>query len=279
MTRHLLSLTRAVSRDHNPFEPAGRSRIKNFALRSGPAYQLPGSSQEAEAGGRALTGWRMGALLNLILLTTCLVVEVVMLTVAIVLDRKDSGSWLDGVIYAGSCTTTKRWITPIALLVNIVATITIGSSNYMMQCASAPTGPELRKAHDRGNFLRVGVSSPLNIDHVSKMKTAMWWIMGITSVPVHLLLNSAFYATLQANNYAVAIFASDFQNQSLWENCSAVESNSWSELICELYTDSESEKYERLQDPEACIRRYSDPLINQYSNVILVSSLESAETR
>lgn len=263
-----------LARDHNPFSTSGRGHIRNFVLRSGPAYQLP-ESNTAARNTKWPTGWRMGALLNMALLAACLLAETIMLIVAVALDKGGPSSTRDGIIYSGDCQITQRWRLAASVFVNIVATITIGSSNYMMQCFSAPTGSELRRAHDNGDFLRVGVSSPLNIEFVSRTKTAMWWLMGIMSVPIHLLFNSAFYPTLQANNYAIALFTSDYNNTELWDSCSdANEESSWSDLTCQFYHNHT--QYKQINS-STCIQRYSDPVLVQYSNVILVTSLSSTQ--
>lgn len=70
----------------------------------------------------------------------------------------------------------------------------IASTNYMMQCLSAPSEEEIRRAHKNGRSPRLGLSSPLNSFYMAPSKTVLWWIMGITSIPIHLLFNSAFYS-------------------------------------------------------------------------------------
>lgn len=228
----------------------------------------------SSASGSSWTGWRVGALFNVVLLTFCLLVEVIMLIVAVQTDE-GAGSPLDGVVYSGDCATISRITDPVALLINILATIMIASSNYIMQCLCAPTRQELRNAHHSFNrYLRVGISSPVNVAHVSGWRALMWWLMALTSIPVHLLFNSAFYGTLQANDYAIGIFTSDFQNDQTWKQCSAFDTGSWTQLSCKLYTDSS--RYERI-DAQECIDRYSVPVINQFSNVILVSSMPSSD--
>lgn len=216
----------------------------------------------------------MGALFNLILLSLCLAFETSMLIVAIVMDRNGPNTSLDGVLYSGSCAQTSKLTVYMALAVNMIATFTLGSSNYIMQCLNAPTGWQLSKAHADRGYSRVGISSPLNFRYLSWTNLVMWWTMAVTSVPVHLLFNSAFYGTLQANDYAITIFAADFETADLWSDCSQSVNGSWFDFTCTLQQEAAS--FERLE-PSACIRRYSAPLINKFSNVILVSSTKSDE--
>jgi len=259
--------------DHSPLTTSGREHLRKFVLRSGPAYQLPSEETPQDKPKTSFSGWRMGALLNFILLATCLTLELIMLIVAEVQDRRQSNSGSDGVLYSGDCRTINRLTVSIALIVNIIATAMIASSNYMMQCLIAPTASELQKAHANLRYLRIGVSSPMNLEHISWRKALMWCLMALTSVPVHLLFNSAFYGALQANNYAIALFSSDFQNSALWTECpSSPDENGWANLTCKIY--NEIQLYENISVSD-CINRYSAPLIDRYSNVVLVSSLNS----
>jgi len=119
--------------DHNPFSSLGRTRISNTIRRSGPAYQLPELLAKDRDASSTFAGWRMGAFLNITLMALCLLVEIMMLTAAVLSDTVSSDSKYDGVVYRGSCKVSKRWSTIISLLLNVIATLTIGSSNYMMQ--------------------------------------------------------------------------------------------------------------------------------------------------
>lgn len=66
-------------------------------------------------------------------------------------------SAFNGLLCHGRCEVTKRWSTMISVILNVIATLTIGSSYYIMQCLSAPTGSEMRKAHKNGRSLQIGV--------------------------------------------------------------------------------------------------------------------------
>src|SRR5579862_4466400 len=73
---------------------------------------------------------------------------------------------------------------------------TFGASNYTMQCLCAPTREEVDRAHMRGAFLDLGMQSLWNIENFNQWKLGrprvlMWWTIGMTSIPLHLMYDIA----------------------------------------------------------------------------------------
>ncbi len=232
----------------------------------------------------------MGALLNCGLLTFCLVAEAALLTAAFAFNKKYRDDYRN-VLFEGSCSVATRWTPWTALVLNFIATLTMSSSNYVMQCLSSPSESELRQAHKNGRSLQLGASSPSNFTYLSCRKTTLWWLLGLSSIPVHLLLNSAFYSALQTNNYGIAVVTSDYDDESLWTGCNPDNSNygdglslklnydyywsnPWTLLVCSMVMEAHS--YDKLENSK-CIEQYSTRLLSQYSNVILVSSVSSTD--
>ena len=264
---------------HNPVSEMRRMHLKHTVLRSGPVYQRPDATIQLDKRSR-FTGWRVGALLSCIVLIFCLVVQCAFL-ITISASNQNHQRGYKHVMYKGSCTVTKHWITFISLLINFVATLTISSSNYVMQCLSSPSESELRHAHRKGRSLQLGVSSPSNIVYISYRKTILWWLMGLSSIHVHLLLNSAFFSSLQTNNYGIVAVTSDYDDASLWTNCNQNNSNyertnnyPWVTLACSI--TKEADTYRKLDNSE-CIEQYSSQLLTKRSNLVLVSNTSSVD--
>lgn len=76
--------------------------------------------------------------------------------------------------------------TGLHLLINALSTILLNSSNYCMQCFSAPTRKELDKAHSKGKWLDTGVMSTRNLRHIATKRVVLWWLLGVSSLPLHL---------------------------------------------------------------------------------------------
>lgn len=217
----------------------------------------------------------MGAFLTLTSLSVCLLVESIMLIIAFAKDRAEYNGKYDRAYFTGSCAVTKRLKLLIALFINAVATITIASSNYIMQCLSVPSASEVRRAHRNGRSLQIGVSSPSNLFYMSQSKATLWCIMGLTSVPVHLFLNSAFHPTWQQNEYLITIMTADYANESLWSACTTTHYLEPG-YVCDMYTNATSSNYfERISNAE-CMERYSGTMNYQYSDLILVSTWNSS---
>jgi hypothetical protein len=93
-----------------------------------------------------------------------------------------------GVLYEASCEATKGANIGVHLLINILSSALLGASNYCMQCLSAPTRPEVDKAHHKGNWLDIGIPSLRNVvsSNFGMRKKIRWWILAISSLPLHL---------------------------------------------------------------------------------------------
>jgi hypothetical protein len=73
------------------------------------------------------------------------------------------------------------------ILINFCSTILLTSSNYAMQILSAPTRDETNQAHVDGGWLEIGTMSLHNLWHIRRMRTVLWLLFAISSLPLHLL--------------------------------------------------------------------------------------------
>jgi hypothetical protein len=72
-------------------------------------------------------------------------------------------------------------------LINVLSTLLLGASNYTMQVLSAPTRAEVDDAHAKGHWVEIGLVSPRNLRVISRKRQVCWWMLPISSVPLHLL--------------------------------------------------------------------------------------------
>lgn len=91
------------------------------------------------------------------------------------------------IIYEGSCSSTRELSLAIHLLINIFGSILLASSNYGMQCLSAPTRADVNKAHARQGWVDIGIPSFRNLRKVSGRRVILWWLLIFSSLPLHLL--------------------------------------------------------------------------------------------
>ncbi|KAE9390053.1 hypothetical protein BT96DRAFT_738538, partial [Gymnopus androsaceus JB14] len=92
-----------------------------------------------------------------------------------------------GVVYQGDCNTVDHLDIGIHLVINILSTLLLGASNYIMQSLSAPTRTEIDQAHKRGSWLDIGVQSMRNLVYTSRWKRWLWISLAVFSIPLHLL--------------------------------------------------------------------------------------------
>jgi hypothetical protein len=90
-------------------------------------------------------------------------------------------------IYEGSCSRSRSINTGLHLLINLLSTLLVAGSNYCMQCLVAPTRNEVTGAHLRRNWLDIGILSLRNLKRISKIRAGMWFMLGLSSLSLHLL--------------------------------------------------------------------------------------------
>jgi len=113
-----------------------------------------------------------------------LVVNFALLTISERLPTTATGSRL---LYSGDCHYASSRSTVAHLAINVLATLILSASNAAMQCLSAPTRSDIDRAHGRGEWLNIGVSSLYNLVYSDWSRRVAWLCLLLTSVPLHLM--------------------------------------------------------------------------------------------
>lgn len=92
-----------------------------------------------------------------------------------------------GILHEGHCDEVRRLDTAAHVVINIFSTVILASSNYCMQCLSAPTRADIDQQHARGQWLDVGIPSMRNLRRISPKRALLWILLGLSSLPLHLL--------------------------------------------------------------------------------------------
>jgi hypothetical protein len=129
-----------------------------------------------------LAGWRVAALNFAICASVVFMLNLVVTVWGSVSLKKNEGA-----LGEGNCGQVKRLNTALHVLLNVFSTILLSGSNYCMQCLSAPTRDEIDKAHAAQRWLDIGIPSIRNLRYVNRRKLVLWFLLGISSVPLHLL--------------------------------------------------------------------------------------------
>ncbi|KAI0533756.1 hypothetical protein GGR58DRAFT_485453 [Xylaria digitata] len=159
------------------------------------------------------TGWKQAATVNCILLCVVSVILIGFLIAAAV-----TGGGIQGPVffYEGLC--KEKNVSYINfflhLLINILSTLVLASTNFFMQILNAPTREEIDAAHREGTWLEIGVSSARNVLRVSKLKAFCWLGLLVSSIPIHLLFNSTVFETeYRESGFNLTIATDEFLNE------------------------------------------------------------------
>ncbi|KAH0842981.1 hypothetical protein FOPE_07835 [Fonsecaea pedrosoi] len=234
-------------------------------LASTPQPLLPSPSKTSTARSqRKRRGWRTSSRIALGCAVLVLVTNVC-LTIGVVTGGMDmmGGIYM---VYAGSCTKTEMKDTWIHLALNIVATVLLASSNYCMQLVSSPTRSELDKAHAKQRWLDVGIPSIRNLGSLRKKKVILWWLLGISSIPLHLVYNSIFYSALATNNYSVLYASESFAQGASYDKTQFPDSEECNVTDIQAHA---AKDFVRLNN-EDCIHAYARDFVEDRRNVIVV---------
>jgi hypothetical protein len=149
-------------------------------------YQSDSSSfSKTKFRSKHVTSWRFSIALSAVLSSVVLIINISLAGFSI----KKYGKGDDGIqtLFAGSCSRAHTISTFLHLLINVLSTILLGASNYCMQCLSAPTRTEVDRAHRKKIWLDIGVPSTRNLKQISSKRMLLWLILGLSSLPLHLL--------------------------------------------------------------------------------------------
>jgi len=160
-------------------------RLARMETRSKSEGTTIRDESRATRGGLLPSGWKFGTLGGVFCAAVVFFVNLMTLvTTSARHEQRDDGSIA---IYEGSCEKTRRLNVGIHALINILATALLSSSNYCMQCLSAPTREDVDKAHARRKWLDIGVLSVRNLGGIPPLRVVLWSLLAATSIPIHLL--------------------------------------------------------------------------------------------
>lgn len=238
---------------YNLLSPTGRDRARRTVLRSGPAHDdtllLPKKTSRSLFS--EYTGWRTGTLLCCFAVFACLVVELILLFSALSVSVGGFGSSL---LYRGSCDKVKSLTVWLLFPLNVVATVLISCSHYVMQVMAAPDRAEVDYAHSLAASITIGGLRVRNLHFASQRRRFIWWMLILSSLPIHVFLNSAIYGSVQASNSGVLVVDEIFQSDNTWEMCNSTEfsSTKTASFTCALKQDFDTGKIVNLS-PQQCL--------------------------
>lgn len=182
-----------------------------------------------------------------------------------------------GTIQSGNCQQTKTLSIWLHLVINVLSTALLSASNYCMQCLSSPTRQDIDKAHAQNKWLDIGVPSVRNLRRISWKRIILWWLLAISSLPLHLMYNSVVFDTLSAfDEYNVYVVSKDFLSGAPY----TLDPYTRDELPSRLDSLRESNSNNTLKritlDRKRCILTYGNGFLSKYGDVLAVSTTRNA---
>ncbi|KAL4884465.1 hypothetical protein BJY04DRAFT_215432 [Aspergillus karnatakaensis] len=114
-----------------------------------------------------------------------------------------------GVVYEGSCELIDRWKVGLHFLINVLSTGLLAVSNYVMQCLCAPSRAAVDRAHAENTWLDVGTMSLRNFSEMDIKRRVLWIVLLVSSMPIHMLFNSAVFSSMTVSDYEMAAIPTD----------------------------------------------------------------------
>lgn len=212
-------------------------------------------------------GWRGGARIAF-----CTVVTVFVINLTLLIYLTLAYPRMDGfpVVFRGSCKDVTLYNRLWHVLINVLSTGLLSSSNYCMQLLVAPTRGWLDKAHANGHWLDIGIPSIRNLRFLPWKRRGLWLLLCISSIPLHLVYNSTFYSAIAANEYNILYAKPDFLTGAAYDTTRFPDSPS-QEISNFQKNALNTTMWTRLDNRE-CIRMYGEDFVTGYRNVVAVVS-------
>jgi hypothetical protein len=132
--------------------------------------------------------WRRTGTVNIILVSACATLLLGSLVTSIkkgaIRDINDAT-----IIYESNCNQISRLNLSLHLLINLISSGILASSNFYMQILSSPSRKEIDRAHAHLRSLDIGIPSVKNIWSVSRFKRICWVILLLSSFPLQVSMN------------------------------------------------------------------------------------------
>lgn len=139
--------------------PCARPKHGLFCTRA--SVVQPG---QMAASNRFVSGWRASVVTLLFAAAAFTILLCSLLLVSLFRVGKGWASLGDNsLLFIGNCNTSSRLSLGLHLLINIVGSGILASSNFFMQILLAPTRKDVDRAHKRSRFAEIGVQSFRNL--------------------------------------------------------------------------------------------------------------------
>ncbi|KOC13760.1 hypothetical protein AFLA70_67g003421 [Aspergillus flavus AF70] len=180
-------------------------------------------------------------------------------------------------LYQGDCSVTGNWTTGMHVVINILSSALLAASNYVMQCLSAPSRADVDEAHSRRQWLDIGIISTRNLAVMDNKRKALWGLLLISSLPIHMLYNAAIFSSISNIQYATVVIPQDLEeNESLVRD--EYEARSFYDYVGSSANDIRAEIFNGTfmkKDLLGCSKQYDVEFNTKSSTLLLMAGRDS----
>ncbi|KKZ66920.1 hypothetical protein EMCG_07416 [[Emmonsia] crescens] len=171
------------------------------------AYDGPSEPESNAAKAQNQRAWIKGALLCAYFASFVLLVNIIVTLIAVIRAYGKYGSmeFISAPIYQGKCSVSRNWAMGLHFLINCLSAVTLATSSYCMQCLSSPSRADTDRAHNQGRWLEIGTASISNFRFVGYKRLGLWLVLLLTSLPIHVIYNSAVFVSTAMHQYKVLV--------------------------------------------------------------------------
>ncbi|KAE8360992.1 hypothetical protein BDV27DRAFT_167311 [Aspergillus caelatus] len=112
-------------------------------------------------------------------------------------------------LYDGNCSLSSHWATGLHLVINVLSTLLLAASNYVMQCLGAPSRSDVDQAHKQRKWLDIGTFSMRNFAIMDGRRKILWTLLLISSTPIHMIYNSVVFSSISTLDYVTVLIPED----------------------------------------------------------------------
>lgn len=223
-------------------------------------------------------GWRGGARIAFFGVCFVLVVNTIFLVFITTYYPKMGGF---PVIFRGTCTDAEFRNRVWHLVINALSTALLAASNYCMQLLCAPNRSNIDRAHAQGVWLDIGIPSIRNLRFVSWWRRFFWIALCFSSIPLHLVYNSTFYAAIASRNYNILYATPEFATGGQYDTSKFPDSADLNVTHIQQAIQAggtvNGSTWKRL-DNNICVQEYAEDFVTRYRNVVAVVTNSSEIT-
>ncbi|KAL9594967.1 MAG: hypothetical protein Q9219_006723 [cf. Caloplaca sp. 3 TL-2023] len=212
-------------------------------------------------------------------LAVALVLLFNVITTVVVTSKHQTAGGVN-VLQQGDCTTAQHLGTGLHLLINALGTILLGTSNYCMQCVSAPTRKDINHAHGRSKWLDIGITSVRNLRWISWPRKVIWLFLLVSSAPLHLTYNSVVFPSTSVELYNTYVVTQNFLGSTLAAGSQTATKGSLTETatVDRLARLRDSGNSLQEMDIKTCRAVLHQVIVSEWRNVVIISSEDDDST-